>query len=456
MIRRNKKQMKKLSRGKPTIRKKSDSKIPYLYHYTKEYPNGDVEKWKSEYRVYARNADGSTFTYPDGRRKEITAKTQSEVKRKEAEFLEKQAQLEKLELQDQADLEKKWDLSVAGLFNEWLMDPIANDMVAQKTRKKRKTQMRNHVLNSLGNIKVRDIQPNQMQSFFKDLGEIKKMTEVHKVLKPFFDYAISESIISNNPIPDSVLIDIQKVTRRIEIEKGDYKREPFNLEDWLGFFDSIKTYKNGKYELHYLSFGAMGLRISEAFGINWKNINLHENTIFIRDKVATRDVADDVGTRFESKKHLVIDTHLKSSSSIRTLPIPDAVRKHLVSYDYYGKRDGLLFRNKHDDIFGMKTFHDHHHSKVRADLGIDWTPHTFRHFYASYCLGYLGMSPYAVAKLMGHGTSKVVEDNYEHDIKSWDANPTREVVDHFGHFGHAGEIIKINKKDDYNNNFVGV
>ena len=38
MIRRNKKQMKKLSRGKPTIRKKSDSKIPYLYHYTKEYP----------------------------------------------------------------------------------------------------------------------------------------------------------------------------------------------------------------------------------------------------------------------------------------------------------------------------------------------------------------------------------------------------------------------------------
>ena len=454
MVRRNKKKMKSLGRKLVDTDKKADPKTLYKYNIIKTYSNGDVVKI-SNYRLKVRNPDGTTWKSPEGKPKEVTGITLARAKEREKTFLIKEAQREEFGLRNQADLDKKLDLSVLGLFNDWLFDGSANEKIAQKTRKKRKTQMRNHVLKSLGNEKVRDIQEYQMQSFFKDLGELKKKTEVHKVLKPFFDYAISERIIHNNPIPDSVLIDIQAVNRRANIERGDYQREPFVIEDFLMFFDKLKRYRKGKYYLHYLSFGIMGLRISEAFGINWKNIDLKENTIFIKDKVNTRDVKDDKGTRFESDTHLVIDTHLKSVSSIRTIPIPDAVRKQLLFIDPL-EQEGLVFRNRNRNILGMKTFHEHHHSKVKRDLDMNWTPHTFRHFFGSYCVGHLGMNPYVVTKLMGHSSLKITEEHYLHEIKAWNINPVRDVVDHFGHFGKEGEIISVNKKDDDYFKSVGV
>ena len=141
-----------------------------------------------------------------------------------------------------------------------------------------------------------------------------------------------------------------------------------------------------------------GLRRGELMALEWRNIDLDCALIHV---TASWDIK---AGRVEPK----------SRAGLRTVPIPAALRRHLVEHHLASPwSDGLLFGRSPTQAFDPSTIQARADRAWKAARQTRITLHEARHTYASLMIA-AGVNPHTLATYMGHSSITVTLDRYGH------------------------------------------
>lgn len=266
----------------------------------------------------------------------------------------------------------------------------------------------NHALDVLGDIPINKLTNQQYERFLKHLDGLerngKQFTNKHKnrsisALKQLIAFTYKRYNLTTS-VPskyDNYAMDKPKEMKYMTLDQ-------FNA--------LIPIVDDEVYKALFTTLFFMGLRIGEANALQWKYIDFTDNKLRIVQTVTSK-------LRDASGNYLI--TSPKTSSSVRTLPMPQIVRnelKHL--YDYWSQFDEF---NAQWFVFGgYKPLPETTIQKAktkyfkRAGLG-EIRLHDFRHSCASYLINN-GASPLLVSKWLGHASVTMTLNRYSHLYKS--------------------------------------
>ncbi len=208
----------------------------------------------------------------------------------------------------------------------------------------------------------------------------------------------------------------------VAVKKKDIKAPTiddinFIIEEANSFCkNGSKKYGNAAYVIILIMY--TGMRVSEAIGLQWRNVNLDKKEINIDHSLAiVRDELKDGKTHYR-----YIEKAAKTKDSIRKIPLPD---KALEAIRYFEK-----YRTSDNDYVCVNDKNKNHYTKRQVERTLarivqnsqcenkSFTPHSLRHGYGSILLS-KGIDIKIVSELLGHSdvsfTYNVYIDIFEKD-----------------------------------------
>lgn len=149
-----------------------------------------------------------------------------------------------------------------------------------------------------------------------------------------------------------------------------------------------------------------GLRIGEICALRWEDFSQEDQTIHVHQTLQRIQAKDD-----SKQKTKIVITSPKSSCSLRTIPIPDALLKMLIQYKRVEK--GFVLTNS-DSIFVEPRTLQNNFKKALKESGIENVNfHTTRHTFATRCVE-LGFDVKTLSEILGHATVNITMNRYVH------------------------------------------
>lgn len=304
--------------------------------------------------------------------------------------------------------------TVAQWMARWLEDSAKVDL-APRTYHNYRLQIRQHISPTIGRHKLSKLTAAHVQSMYAaKLREGLKPSSVryiHAVLHRALEQAVKFHLIPFNP---ASRVDPPKV-RQEEIT-------PLNAEQARAFLDACK---DDRHECLYVVSLTCGLRMGEALGLKWSDVDLDTGTLRVnRQLQRTRRNGDKSGTlEFSEPKN----------ASSRTLDLPkralEALRVHRKSQLEAQLRagsewqdNGLVFATGKGTPLEAQNIVNRFFKPLLKRAGppnIRW--HDLRHTYATLLLA-RGTHPTYVQKSLGHASVQLTLDRYSHWMPSMGRN----------------------------------
>ena len=149
-----------------------------------------------------------------------------------------------------------------------------------------------------------------------------------------------------------------------------------------------------------------GLRVGEVCALRWEDISLEEGIICVRHTLHRLQNLSPEGPRTK----LVI-TEPKSGSSVRLIPMPEALANMLSLLP--GQRRGFFLTCREDKPCEPRVMQYTFHKYLRAAGVADANYHALRHTFATRCVE-LGFDVKSLSELLGHATVGMTLDRYVH------------------------------------------
>ncbi len=322
---------------------------------------------------------------PDGSRKMRTVygKTIKEVEKKEREY------------QENIDVGIKItdDVSIGEWAIEWVKTYKQN--VSYNTQQMYWNAIQNHIKPQLGSILVSEIKPIQIQRFLnRIISENKHRTaEICKLtIKQFMKQAQIEGFICKD-----VMVGIQPINA-----KSDEKRVLSHDE----LHEIHNTPLTDKQRLFLYIMLYTGLRRGEALALTTDDIDLDKEILTVNKSLLFK------GNNSSLKEP-------KSKASFRKIPIPHSLLPFLKDY-IKSSNNKKIFTMKNGEYMTHSSFVKFWNSIIRAlknnmgeNVQIDFTPHTFRHTYATN-LYYAGVDVKTAQYFLGHSSLEMTLNVYTH------------------------------------------
>jgi integrase len=309
--------------------------------------------------------------------------------------------------------------TVAQYMERWLENSAKGDL-APRTYHNYRLQIRRHISPAFGRIKLSRLTAAHIQSLYaaKLRGGLKpaSVRYIHAVLHRALEQAVKFNLIPFNP---AARVDPPKI-RQDEITPLDAEQARIFLE----------AAKGDRFEALYVVSLTCGLRMGEALGLKWSDIELNNGTLRVnRQLQRMRRNGDTPGTlEFSEPKN----------ASRRTVDLPqravDALRRHRkrqlekrVGVAHY-EDAGLVFATGKGTPLDAQNVVSRDFKPLlrRAELpDIRW--HDLRHTYATLLLT-RGTHPTYVQKSLGHASVQLTLDRYSHWMPSMGRN-TAEGID---------------------------
>ncbi|MDD4688801.1 MAG: site-specific integrase [Eubacteriales bacterium] len=356
---------------------------------------------------YKKRADGRYCKQilvgykPDGKRKmkTIYGKTIKEVENKEREIRDSIECGTRL-IQDDITL-KEWG-------TKWLK--VYKTKTSASTYASYENCLRNHIIPTIGHIPLTKLKPIQIQTSLNNLidkGKV-RMAELYKLtIKQIVNQAVEEGIIAKSVCNCLDTIKSQREEKRVlsDFELKCIARTKYTDKEKM-FLDI----------LYYT-----GIRRGEALALKVNDFDKENRTIKISKSL---DIRENTPKLKEPK----------TKSGYREIPVPDILFNELVEYTtkqnaiyLFTMNDGRLvsrssFRKMWDSIIKKTKLtaslleekaDEFEGLKVISDETISFTPHTFRHTYATN-LYYANMDIKRTQYLLGHSTLDMTLRTYTH------------------------------------------
>lgn len=334
----------------------------------------------------------------DGKRivKNIYGKTIKEIERKEREL---QGTIE-----SGIDLSQD-DITVAEWGSKWLN--VYKAKVSRGTYAMYENCLRNHIIPSIGAISLQKLKPIQVQealNYIISRGNI-RTAEIYKLtIKQIVNQAVEEGIVAKS------------VCNKLESIRSNTEEKRV-LTDFEILCIS-KSHYTEKEKLFLDILYYTGVRRGEALALTVWDIDKNRRTISINKSL---DLTDNVPTVKEPK----------SEAGRRDIPIPDNLYSELIDYISRHKNT-YLFTMNNGKMISRSSFRKMWDSIIRKTketakeltaqaatdsflpkADISFTPHTFRHTYATN-LYYANIDIKRSQYLLGHSTIEMTLRIYTH------------------------------------------
>ncbi|NNM74789.1 tyrosine-type recombinase/integrase [Enterovirga aerilata] len=277
----------------------------------------------------------------------------------------------------------------------------------------------NYVLPAIGDKPLRSITAADIQALYDDLLtrlSPRTVRHIHARLKPAFEDALIEGLISSNPFNG----------KRVRPPRADEtKIETLSQAD-IGRLVMCVDQKHPTVAPIIRFAVATGLRRGEICALRWEDIEFHRDASnrLIGGVVHVRRNAVQTGNEVQVKRP-------KTKSSVRTVALPPSVAHELadmrnkvvekLNADEPGKVEACyVFPASHGGI-RVPSALTHQVNRAMADCGLErFTLHDLRHAHATFLLS-RRMPVKAVSQRLGHADITVTLRTYAHVIPQDDA-----------------------------------
>ena len=225
-----------------------------------------------------------TLTLPDGTSHNFkgTTPTKSEAEDKIAE-MRADATRNRLEIQR--------DITLAEYIDEW--HERRKPQQAAKYTVARDVLIRRHIKPKLGHMQLSQITPRLLEQFYagltvqderleaqagvKPLGDSMKR-QIHNLLHQMFNDAIKHEVVTRNP----TTVVKPQYTRKLEVQEEKVKA--WTEEEARAFYQAARDDNRG---IVFCFMLATGLRLGEALGLRWENVDLETGEVHIREALVS-------------------------------------------------------------------------------------------------------------------------------------------------------------------------
>jgi integrase len=252
--------------------------------------------------------------------------------------------------------------------------------------------LRNHILPTFEARPVASIRPSEVQAWVRGItGHLSPATVrvVVQDLRAIFNAAVRDQVIARSPCVG------------VKLPANDRPQvQPLETAEVLRLIEALPKRYRG---LAVLGAGA-GLRSGEALGVSTDEIDFLRRSLSVRQQLVTLPSGE------------TVLAPPKTSSSVRTVPLPDfvtmALAEHLTSLpkDY----SGLLFTMPDGRPISRNRFGDLWRGAVKTAAvrhGVRF--HELRHYYASLLIRH-GESVKTVQARLGHASAVETLNTYAH------------------------------------------
>ncbi len=332
------------------------------------------------------------------------------------------------------------DISVADYMDLWF-EEYANLNYKYNTLLNYRGHIENHIKPKLGEYKLQSLTPAVIQKFINSL-KLKGLSRSHSVgifstLSKALTYAVQPlMMIQFNPAK-AVLIP--------KFEKKPKSRYVISVKDFNKILDRFPF--SNQYHMPLLIGYMTGLRISEAFCLEWKDIDFENKTLTVNKSVYKRYLD-------EIKQSKTTGWYIgtpKTYSSIRTISLDDYTlkvlgderKRQLENRLYYGEYYTKLYKKEEKDDKGntiykiIETDQNINLEKldlifvrengeyttpdsfkycariINHELKIDFNYHSLRHTHSTMLIEN-GANPIDVQHRLGHSTVDTTINTYTH------------------------------------------
>lgn len=176
-----------------------------------------------------------------------------------------------------------------------------------------------HVQSEFGAKKIGKIKYSDVYKFYMSLSReagLKKSSiqSINSVIWQLFEMAVRDNLIRSNPSEGAM----KEVLRRLQ--EKDAKRHALTVEQQGRLVDYI--YSSDKYKVYGPLFTVLlgtGMRIGEALGLTWKDVDFRKNLVFVNHSLSYKS-----GENHGYEYHI---SETKTLAGNRSIPMFQDVRK---------------------------------------------------------------------------------------------------------------------------------
>ncbi len=331
-----------------------------------------------------------TVETADGiKRRSVYGKTREEVTLKLAAALERTEEV--------APQTQPTDITVREYLEE-MHDQTVQHSVKRRTYESYRCIVNRHIIPALGQIKLRELTPRQVQKFYSERLRSglssKTVTNIHTTLHRALKLAVDWELVSRN-VCDSV-----SVPRR---ESPDV--HPLNREQARALLTAAE---GDRFHALYVLAITTGMRQGEILGLFWSDLDLPNRMVRVR-----RSLVTGYGQSYEAPKTKRSRRSIALTTKATTALIEHRERQNQMGIQVEG--DVPIFTNNVGKPLHPKNLMDRSFKPLlrRANLP-DTTFHAAtRHTAASLMLT-KGVHPKVVQEMLGHSTITITLDTYSH------------------------------------------
>lgn len=269
----------------------------------------------------------------------------------------------------------------------------------------------------LGKMKISDIRKSNVVDFYLSLQDADlsygTVKFYHKLLSAVFNMAIDENYIDRNPT----------IRAMDQIEGQQNIREALTEAQQNSLLEYAKKYNPGMYRKLIFFIDTM-CRVSEVAGVTWDNIDMKEKMILIDHQLQYKKFPKDAHAMFHitptkgrEKRYIPMTDRLyqvlKEMKKYYFIMRKDIEVDGVTNFIFYANNGNLLyanaFRNELQKL--LSGYQESGNCEIKY-----LTPHMFRHSGATRNAEH-GMDLKVLQYLMGHKSSKITNDIYNHVTK---------------------------------------
>lgn len=315
------------------------------------------------------------------------------------------------------------EISVADFFQEWL--ELRSVDLKQTTIAGYKKRITNYILPTIGKYKLRAIQPANLQRLINDLFNRgfsrNTLTSIKGILTNAFSYAVEPlQYIQQSPMAGVRLPSVRALPSVAQRRKI---RHAISRAEWNKLIERFPP--GSSCYLPLLLGYHCGLRLGEAFGLSWNDIDLSSGTLTVNQQVQEINGKwTIVPPKYESVRVMILDDRILDALKIAYAIQEEAKINYGEFYTYlYLDAAGVisdtvsgtpvsLVNVRENGAYIQPRVTQHLCKVAHKELDMpDFDFHTLRHTHTTMLIE-AGVSPMIVQERLGHKNIQTTLDIY--------------------------------------------